>query len=403
MVELGIFGGMLFLHEDHDLYDPVTAPPEPIWAASPDVGLRLGYFPLRALGVEAEFSGVPTRMRTLTNDPLFVYGFRGHLIAQLPYYSVVPFFLVGGGLLGVKSHVLLLGDDVDPAFHYGGGLKVFVNRWLGFRLEARNIISAAQAKQDSGTFHAQVLAGLTITLGRKKHKPLPPEPPPEDPDRDKDGIPNVSDACPDQPGVEPHGCPDTDGDGFRDTVDKCPEVPGVEPDGCPVKDTDGDGIPDPTDACPFQPENFNGHEDEDGCPDELPPEVKEFTGTIPGIEFDFNKATIKPSSRPTLDRAIEILEEYPDIKVHIIGHTDDVGTPEFNQQLSEQRAEAVKKYLVDGGIDASRITTEGRGATDPQAPNDNEENRAKNRRIEFEVVERKRPDEAPPAEKEDGE
>lgn len=391
MIELGLYGGLFFADEDHDLYDPITAPQDPLWLASPDIGIRAGYFPLRPLGIEAEFSANPTRVRTITDDFAFVYGFRGHVVAQLPFYSVVPFLLGGYGLLGVKSNVLILGDDVDPAFHYGAGVKVYFNRWVSARAEFRNIVSAAEARQNSGTLHWQALLGVAVTLGRSKAKPKPPPKPPPDPDRDKDGILNEQDDCPDTPGLEPHGCPDTDGDGFRDSQDACPEVPGVAPDGCPVKDTDGDGIMDPDDDCVFQPETYNGHEDEDGCPDVVPEKIKEFTGTIEGIEFEFNKATIRPSSKPKLDEAIEVLDEFPAVEIEITGHTDDVGTPEFNQKLSEERAAAVKKYLVDGGIDPSRITTEGRGSSEPVASNETEEGRAQNRRIEFEIVTRRPP------------
>ncbi|MBX7077551.1 MAG: OmpA family protein [Nannocystaceae bacterium] len=384
--ELGVFGGAFIPSEQHDLYDPITRPPEPFWRVGPDVGVRAAFFPLRALGAEVEFNAMPTRLRNLTNDFAFVYGFQAHAVIQLPFYSVVPFFLAGGGLLGVRSHLLVLGKDVDPAFHYGGGVKVNFSPVVGARIDVRNIVSSTEALQNSGAANVQVLAGLSFTLGRKPPPPPPKKPPPEDPDRDKDGILNKLDECPDTAGVAPHGCPDSDGDGFRDKVDACPEVPGVAPDGCPVKDTDGDGFLDPDDDCVFEPETKNGFEDGDGCPDDLPPPVKEFHGNIQGIEFDFRKDTIRKISRPVLDKAVAVLKEFPEVKVNIIGHTDNVGLPEFNLDLSRRRAEAVKKYMVDAGIDPSRITTEGRGANDPDFPNDTEENRAKNRRIEFEVT-----------------
>ena len=94
----------------------------------------------------------------------------------------------------------------------------------------------------------------------------------------------------------------------------------------------------------------------------------------------------RPVSRTVLDKAVAVLKEYPDVRVNIVGHTDDVGAAEFNLDLSRRRAEAVKKYLVDHGIDSGRVTTEGRGSTDPDVPNDSEINRAKNRRIEFEIT-----------------
>lgn len=386
MLELGVYAGVFLPSERHDLYDPDTAPSEPYWAAAPNVGARIGYFPLSPLGVELEAGAVPTRMRNITNDFALLYGFRGHVVAQLPFYSVVPYFLAGYGLMGVASSIASNGNDVDPAFHYGGGVKVYFNRWVGARFEARNIISATEATQNSGASHVQVIGGVTFTFLRSKPKALPPAPPPVDPDRDKDGFLNETDRCPDDPGVAPAGCPDTDGDGFPDIDDKCVEVPGVAPDGCPVQDTDEDGIYDRDDKCVFRPETWNGFEDEDGCPDDLPPKVKEFSGTIPGIEFEFNEAKIRPSSKPTLDRAAETLEEYPELRVRITGHTDDVGTEEFNLDLSKRRAEAVKQYLVDAGIDADRIQTEGVGSAEPVVPNTSDENRAKNRRIEFEIL-----------------
>ncbi len=386
MVNVGIYGGVLLADPEHDLYDPRTRPQEPLWAASPDIGARLGYFPLRALGVEAEFSANPTRVRSITNDFAFVYGFRGHAVAQLPFYSVVPFFLAGYGLMGVRSNIIILGDDIDPAFHYGGGVKVHITRFVGARVEARNIISSAEARQDSGTSHVQVLAGLTFSFNRRKPDPLPPPKAYVDPDRDRDGFLNEADECPDAAGVAPHGCPDTDGDGYRDSDDECPEVPGVAPKGCPDKDSDGDRIMDSVDQCIYEPEVYNGLDDGDGCPDELPPEIKEFEGAIEGIEFDFAKATIRPSSRPVLDKAVAVMTEYTDVRVKITGHTDNVGDPEINLNLSRERAEAVKKYLTDNGIDAGRVETEGEGDSKPRATNDTEEGRALNRRIEFEIL-----------------
>jgi OOP family OmpA-OmpF porin len=383
--ELGISAGVFLPNPQHDLYDPTTRPSEPFWNAGPDIAFRGGFYPLRSLGVEAEFNAMPTRMRTITNDPIFLYGFQAHAVFQLPYYSVVPFFLVGGGLLGVRSNVVLQGRDVDGALHYGAGVKIHLTKVIGLRFEARNIMSATEALQNAGAAHVQVLGGIIFTLGRKPPPPEPIKPPPPDPDRDKDGILNAKDQCPDTAGVEPHGCPDSDGDTFIDSKDACPEVPGVAPDGCPVKDTDEDGFLDPDDDCVFEKETPNNYKDDDGCPDDLPPEVKKFSGTIAGIEFDTKKDTIRPVSKPVLDKAVEVLKEFTDISVNIVGHTDDVGAPEFNLDLSKRRAEAVKKYLVDKGIDASRITTEGRGMTDPEVPNDSEANRAKNRRIEFEV------------------
>ncbi|MCA9649293.1 MAG: OmpA family protein [Myxococcales bacterium] len=385
LAELGVFGGVLRVSDEHDLYDPITRPQDPLWQAGPDVGLRAAFFPLKPLGVEAEFSANPTRVRTQTNDFAFVYGFRGHVILQMPLYRIVPFLLGGYGLMGVRSNILVLGNDVDPAFHYGAGVKMYVTKRLVARVEGRQIVSAAATQVDSGTFHYQFLAGVSLVLGRKRPVP-PPKVEPVDPDRDKDGILNESDECPDQPGPEPSGCPDTDGDGFIDKVDACIEVPGVEPDGCPLKDSDGDKILDVEDDCVFEPETYNGIDDDDGCPDDLPPELIVFKGELEGIEFDFGKATIRPESRPVLDDVVAKLKKFPGLRVLIVGHTDNVGDPETNLQLSRRRADAVKQYLVDGGIDESRIETDGKGDTEPVDTNETEAGRAKNRRIVFDII-----------------
>ena len=387
MVEVGLYGGVFFPSTEHDLYDPATAPPDPFWVAGPEVGARAAYFPLKPLGVEAEFGADLLRQRNITNDPTFVFGFRGHAILQMPVFRIVPFLLGGYGLLGIRSPLLFNGDDIDPAFHYGGGVKFNILRWLSARAEARQIVTAKEAQQDSGTFHTQVLFGVTFVPYRRLPK-VPPKPrPPEDPDRDHDGILNEVDQCPDDPGVQPTGCPDSDGDLFIDLVDACPEVPGVEPDGCPMKDTDGDKIVDLDDQCVFQPETVNNNEDEDGCPDDLPPKLVKLQDELRGIEFDLNKDTIRPGSKPILDEAVAAMKEFPLVKVRIVGHTDDIGEADFNLDLSKRRAAAVKKYLTDNGIDGSRIETDGKGETEPVATNETEAGRAKNRRIEFEVTE----------------
>ena len=387
LVELGVYGGLFAPSLEHDLYDPVTAPPDPFWRFGGEAGLRAAYFPLRPLGVELEYGANLVRTRNLTDDPVFLFGFRGHVIAQMPVLRIVPFLLAGYGLLAVRSSVALYGDDTDPAFHYGGGVKFNIWRWVSARVEARQIVSASEALEDSGTFHYQVLGGLSFVLNRRLPK-VPPEPPtPDDPDRDHDGLLNEVDQCPDDAGVAPTGCPDSDGDGFIDQVDACPEVPGVEPDGCPMKDTDEDKIADLTDDCVFQPETYNNNEDDDGCPDDLPPKLVQLTKDLRGIEFEFGKDTIRSVSMPVLDEAVAAMKEFPMVKVRIVGHTDNIGKPEANLDLSKRRAAAVKSYLVERGIEADRIETDGKGDTDPIATNDTEAGRAQNRRIEFVVTE----------------
>jgi OmpA-OmpF porin, OOP family len=387
MTEVGVFAGMLFPAENHDFYNPDSGY-KPLWKVSPELGLRAAFFPERFIGVEAEGAGILGRVRTSTDDPAALWTARGHLVLQLPWWNVTPFVLVGGGAMGVSSNALILGNDVDPAMHWGGGVKVFLNRYVALRVEGRHVLAAKQATQNSFTSHGEFLAGLSITLGRAK--PLP-EPPP-DPDRDKDGFINDRDDCPDTPGVSPDGCParDSDKDGFVDTEDACIYEAGVEPDGCPIRDKDGDGIPDTTDACIERPETHNGFEDEDGCPDEVPEEVREFSGIIEGIEFDLDSTEITEGSKPTLDRAVKVLTDYPDIRLEIVGHTDNEGTTEYNLELSQGRADSVKRYFTERGIGEARIETRGAGEKEAIASNETEEGRAKNRRTEFKILKVKR-------------
>lgn len=387
-LHFGIFGGGFFASASHDFYDPdVTSRDRrpPLWATGGDLGLRVGTFPGQGVfGIEAEFTNIFNATRDARNDFVYLYGLRGHGMLQLPNSRITPFLLGGYGIMGVSSPDDVLGSDIDPTGHYGVGLKLFLNKWIALRIDGRHNIGAKAARQGETAHHFEALAGLSITLFHRKPKPKPPP----DPDRDKDGFLNEVDACPDTAGVEPDGCPpkDRDGDGFWDHQDQCPDEPGVEPDGCPIPDTDGDGILDPDDKCVEEPETKNGYQDEDGCPDEVPEEVKEFTGVIKGIEFEVNKADIRDVSKPVLDKAVEILKEYETIKLEISGHTDDTGTRERNIELSKERAEAVKKYFVDAGIDEGRLSTRGAGPDEPLDTADTDEARAKNRRTEFKIV-----------------
>ncbi|MCA9712904.1 MAG: OmpA family protein, partial [Myxococcales bacterium] len=95
---------------------------------------------------------------------------------------------------------------------------------------------------------------------------------------------------------------------------------------------------------------------------------------------------IKPRSKPILDRAVTVLTEFSDTRIRIEGHTDTDGSHEHNMDLSKRRAESVKRYFVEHGIDASRIETEGYGPDVPIADNKSAKGKAKNRRIEFKLV-----------------
>lgn len=113
---------------------------------------------------------------------------------------------------------------------------------------------------------------------------------------------------------------------------------------------------------------------------------KQLAVRINNIFFDFNKSELKPESYPELDRLFNYLKENPDIRVEISGHTDNIGTDEYNLSLSQSRANTVKEYLVSKGIDSERIVSKGYGKTRPVAINDTDEGRQLNRRVEFKII-----------------
>jgi len=214
-------------------------------------------------------------------------------------------------------------------------------------------------------------------------------------DNDNDGVKDWSDSCPNQAedldGYDDHdGCPegDNDGDGVPDDRDACPNEPedrdgADDADGCPDKDNDQDGIPDGADDCPGQPETFNGFQDEDGCPDEEPPPPDTFDGVIKGINFKSGRAEITVSSYAVLDDVVATLKKYPTIRIEVQGHTDSDGSSRANLDLSARRARAVVEYLINRGIDPSRLEYVGYGESKPLVPNSTREQKAVNRRVEF--------------------
>jgi OOP family OmpA-OmpF porin len=224
-----------------------------------------------------------------------------------------------------------------------------------------------------------------------------------DPDNDNDNVLDGADKCPteaeDADGFQDDdGCPeaDNDADGIPDAADKCPveaedKDSFQDEDGCPDTDNDGDGVPDTTDKCPVEPETVNGFQDADGCPDEVPAAVKKFTGVIKGINFKTGSAEILKTSNKTLDNALKIMNDFPDIKLEIQGHTDDAKIKKGsafadNMALSQARADSVKAYFVGKGIADDRLVAKGFGETVPIDPRKSAAARAKNRRVEFKLI-----------------
>ena len=197
-------------------------------------------------------------------------------------------------------------------------------------------------------------------------------------DSDGDGVWDSKDECPQTPAgveVDPYGCPlDSDKDGVYDYLDKCPDTPmnvEVDKDGCPL-DSDGDGVYDYLDECPNTAKGLVVNDQ--GCPIEQELRLK--------ILFDFDKAEIKPEYRTELRRVATYLANHPDGKVKVEGHTDSVGSAEYNKELSQRRANSVKEYLIrEFGVKENRLEARGYGEEEPVASNETEQGRQKNRRV----------------------
>lgn len=177
---------------------------------------------------------------------------------------------------------------------------------------------------------------------------------------------------------------DHDRDLVLDWEDRCPDDPGpAELDGCP--DRDGDAIPDVSDRCPDE----KGVPKADGCPAKDLVVYEEGQVLLFGsVNFDTGKATIQKDSFPVLDEVVGVLKDHPEIKkIRVDGHTDSVGADAMNLDLSRRRAQSVKEYLIDKGIDPKRLDSKGFGETKPVASNDTALGRAKNRRVEFTTLE----------------
>jgi outer membrane protein OmpA-like peptidoglycan-associated protein len=229
-----------------------------------------------------------------------------------------------------------------------------------------------------------------------------------DPDNDGDGILDVNDACATEAEtvngyMDTDGCPDTvpaadsDGDGLDDSLDECPSAKEdfdgfQDEDGCPDRDNDLDGVLDAVDTCPNEKEVFNGFEDEDGCPDEAEARVYIDRSQIvitDKIYFETSKSVIKSESYSLLNEIADLLLTHTELKtIRVEGHTDGDGGETYNFDLSQSRAESVVDYLVQRGVDRTRLDPAGFGKRRPIADNDTEEGKRKNRRVEFLIIDK---------------
>jgi OmpA-OmpF porin, OOP family len=308
--------------------------------------------------------------------------------------------------LGV-DHLRLADTSLDGCAA-GMGSDTFLAARFGFvltggRPEAPRVAKAAPSDRDGDRIPdvadaCPSLAGVPST-NPAKHGCPPPG------DRDADGITDDVDACPVEAGVpsqdpQQHGCPppppppppDRDGDKVTDAEDACPDIAGVataEPatNGCPP-DTDGDGIRDDKDACREVKGVQSDDPSKNGCP--LVVFTEKEIVIAQQVQFETDKAAIRPVSNALLDEVASVIKQHPEIvKIEVQGHTDSTGDKARNKLLSKARAESVRKALVKRGVATKSLDAQGYGQDQPIADNATDDGKTLNRRVQFKILEKK--------------
>jgi OmpA-OmpF porin, OOP family len=378
------------------------------------------YFPFRLSVIEPYESDV--KFQSLSSDIQF------HIQFWKEDSRFNPFVLFGAGVVYDQQ------ESMHMQVPLGGGLEVKLSDvvFLNFQLESRWAIADNRNNLQLGIGVKTLLSQGAKDRdgdGIPDHLDACPDQAGEAsaqgcPDADADGVPDHLDACVDIPGQSSaQGCPDRDGDGIADFEDLCPEEPGLpEWGGCPedpnkksstdlsdvspadeivadtpvkgpdkivpesstpvLKDSDGDGIPDLDDKCPLEP----GPAWNRGCPEIKEEDKKILRDAMKEVQFDIGKSTLRPGSFKILDQIIDLMRKYPEYVIVINGHTDNTGSSELNQKLSEDRAKTCYEYLMSKGISQQRMSYRGFGQSKPIYSNNNEIGRSLNRRVEFRML-----------------
>ena len=392
------------------------------WGYAPGLFVTFPLGNVVSLELQGQYSRVGTKFEagnTTTYDQ------------ELTYISVPLFFKLHAGkylaftlggqadfLMDAKDKTLSTEvdneDDFEPtSFGVLGGFEIFprgrVTIYGKYVHGLKELADNASASPD--WYNQQLQAGLKFKLFGKKIPGTPPPPPaPVITDRDGDGVADVDDKCPDTPGSAAlMGCPDRDGDGIADADDKCPDAAGTAKyQGCPIPDTDGDGINDEQDkcptvagtaryeGCPIPDSDGDGVNDEldkcptragdasnQGCPVIAKEVIEKVNYAAKNVFFATGSYKLMPKSYSSLNAVADLLKADESLMIDIEGHTDSQGSDESNQVLSDNRAGAVKQYLVSKGIAESRLKSAGYGEAKPVADNNTAAGRAKNRRTEM--------------------
>lgn len=372
---------------DGDFRFPQTAPLKD----APQFGVRLGYQRGSLLAFELAGGMVPTTDDTQDGANTSFSHLTGNVVVS-PWAGRMggPFVFLGmgGGRFDATVPSITSSGRVrqdQGLLDFGAGLKLWLTDAVGLRLEARN--SRWLPKDAAGSpdvNHFTLGGGLVLALGAKAR------------DTDDDGVPDSRDACADTPKgarVDAKGCPiDSDGDAVYDGLDQCEGTTKgckVDEKGCPV-DSDGDGVCDGLDQCADTPRGLEV--DVNGCPIEVIEKETELLDTgkirLQDVNFETGKADLLPGADTTLDVVGIVLRRWPELRIEIGGHTDARGGAADNRKLSEARAQAVLDYLAKKfpELKPEQFTVQGYGEDRPIAPNTTPEGMAKNRRVEFVVL-----------------
>jgi len=332
--------------------------------------------------LEGRFHYAQFEPRTGTGTETKLWHGEGNLAYFLaPTERFSPYLTGGLGTVHVSGGL----DGQEFAWNAGFGFFYHFNQAVSLRVDARNLTFRHPVLASSEWLEShEVFAGLSFGLGTTKTPTA---------DADHDGVADRLDRCPNTPRgakVDADGCPiDSDHDGVYDGIDECPNTPRgctVDSRGC-EKDSDNDGVCDGVDRCPDTPAHTKV--DRYGCPTSQKEQELLETGMIrlDNVYFDTAKSTIKHESYKVLDEVAGILNKYDDLKIEIGGHTDARGAEAYNKTLSEARAKAVRDYLVSKhNLSGSRFTAVGYGESNPIASNGTAAGMAKNRRVEFKVL-----------------
>lgn len=446
-VEVGIYTGAFISNYYHQYYDADKFPgvegepgyrPE-LRRMSPLAGLRLAYFFTPWLAGEVDLNMVaaetkPTAMHA-ARESAHIYNGRLQLMFQAASLSrvVVPYVAIGTGFGRLSSHYL--GSDTDYPPFIGAGARLLVSRSITLRVDGRWM--RAPTPQEPYTLNCnlgELMVGISLRPTRGRSPDEPAQPPVTDRDgdglldhvdrcpneaedldgfedqdgcpeldNDHDGIADALDTCPLEPEdadgfQDADGCPDpdNDSDGIADASDACPAVPEdrdgfADDDGCPDLDNDGDGVSDAQDRCPNEAEVINGTEDDDGCPDRGNVLVVVSPDRIELLEnIRFRKTTLQKSSFSLLGQLGATLRAHPEIRrLRITVHVQPTRKPEVDRQISEERATAIRDWLVGYGIDTNRLEPRGFGGSKPLVPPAARGAKVINERIELIVLDRK--------------